>query len=64
MNPIDKHKAVLDVAKLIPDVFNKIYVTEYSGDKPVTIVYKQDDEVKATLTITYDGDNITSIVRT
>lgn len=48
---------------LIPDAYDEIALT-YTGDDVTGAVYKQDGVTIATLTMTYTGANLTSVVRT
>jgi hypothetical protein len=43
--------------------YDSIYLSNYTGANPQTIVYKSGGAVVATLTLTWDGDNLTSVVR-
>lgn len=54
-------------AGLVPSSYDYIQLSNYVGANPGTIVYKQGGSggtTVATLTITYSGDNITSVTRT
>jgi hypothetical protein len=54
-------------AGLVPSSYDYIALSDYTGANPGTVTYKQGGSggtTVATLTITYSGDNITSVTRT
>lgn len=56
------------VGSLVPKVYDTVQITSYNGnDDPLVILYKTGGTggtTVATLTLTYSGTNITSVVRT
>lgn len=50
---------------LVPYKYDSVYLSNYdANNNPQTVIYKEDTRTVATLTITYSGTNITSVVRT
>jgi hypothetical protein len=43
--------------------YDRIDLSNYAGANPQTIVYKSSGTTVATLTLTWSGDNLTSVVR-
>jgi hypothetical protein len=46
----------------IPE-YNQILLSNYTGANAGTIVYKSGGSIVATLTLTWSGDNLTSVTR-
>lgn len=55
--------SVIQSAQLVPAVYNQIDLV-YTGTNVTTVTYKQAGVTVATLTLSYTGDNLTSVVRT
>jgi hypothetical protein len=43
--------------------YDRIDLSNYTGANPGTVVYKSGGNTVATLTLTWSGDNLTSVVR-
>jgi hypothetical protein len=43
--------------------YDSVYLSNYAGANPQTIVYENGGNVVSTLTLTWSGDNLTSVIR-
>jgi len=61
--PVTVDGAVTAFSSLVPVAYNEISLS-YTGANLTGVIYKQSGSTVATLTLGYNGDNLTSVVRT